>query len=66
MELTVQVPEGQLGRFCTALGECWLRAEHEARDGDGGRPGSFATGITVRFRAIVTGRPAALSSEESG
>jgi hypothetical protein len=35
MELTVQVPDGQLGRFYTALGECWLRAEHEARDGDG-------------------------------
>jgi Family of unknown function (DUF6416) len=35
MELTVQVPDGQLGRFYTAVGECWLRAEHEAGDGDG-------------------------------
>jgi hypothetical protein len=36
MELTVQVPDGQLGRFYTALGECWLQAEREARAGDGG------------------------------
>ncbi len=35
MELTVQVPDGQLGRFYTALGECWLRAEQEARSGGG-------------------------------
>ena len=32
----MHVPDGQLGRFYTALGECWLRAEHEARNGDGG------------------------------
>lgn len=31
MELTVQVPDGQLGRFYSDLGECWLRAEREAR-----------------------------------
>ena len=39
MELTVQVPDGQLGRFYTALGECWQWAEREARDGDGGGRG---------------------------
>ena len=33
MELTVQVPDGQLGRFYSALGECWTQAEREARSG---------------------------------
>jgi len=40
MELTVQVPDGQLGRFYTALGECWQWAEREARDSDGGGQGN--------------------------
>jgi len=36
MELTVQVPDSQMGRFYSDLGECWRQAEREARSAEHG------------------------------